>query len=114
MSFVAGTGLKGIKTATAYLWSDNASASTSTPNGFYRIASPKAKPTVHRTYPGRYVVTLPSMPKGGGVEITAYGNGKIHCQLDAISNTSPLHVGVSCFKLNGVPTNSQFTLSYTR
>ena len=72
-------------------------------------------PHVTRSGVGRYLVTLPGMPKGGAAHVTAYGTGASFCALSSIRTAgTPEQVGVRCFKPNGDPVDSEFGLSYER
>jgi hypothetical protein len=82
----------------------------------FRYSTAGTTPTLTRTSAGRYVVTLPGMPKGGVVHVTAGFNSYYLCNVSKIRTIgTPQKVGVSCFiAISGDPQDSEFGLSYTK
>ena len=58
---------------------------------------------------------LPSMPKGGAAIVTAYGSGKIRCNVATINTAgTPEQMNVRCRDFSGHSVDAAFTLSYLR
>lgn len=99
----------------AYLRANRKDASTAyQPLAAHAWQSNGKKSTIRRTAIGVYQVTLKNLPAGGAAFVTTHGTGKARCQLGSISTTAPAKVTVRCFKPNGAPINSNFTLAWTR
>ncbi|MEA2348120.1 MAG: hypothetical protein QOG62_1907 [Thermoleophilaceae bacterium] len=116
LSFTDHQGLKGHGAAkVAYLWASLPAKASYVPDSSYRYAKPAGVASITRQGAGRYTVTLPSMPAGGAVKVTAYGANARTCQLGSIrTGGTPQRVQVRCFRFDGVPANSKFVLSYLR
>jgi hypothetical protein len=99
----------------AYLWANKPKAGSYTPKASHRWSSEGGTPTVVRTAKGRYRVTLPGMPLGGSVQVTATGTSGSRCHVSAIRTTGlPQRIGVRCFTATGAPADSRFSLSFAR
>jgi hypothetical protein len=99
----------------AYLWANQPTAASYHPSAAYRYTSagPNHVPTISRKGTGSYLVTLPGMPKGGAAFITPTGNGKSACALSSIrTNAAPQQLGVHCWRPDGTPVDSPFTLAF--
>lgn len=116
LTFLKSVGLKGFSgTRSAYLWADRPTSLSYHPAKAYRFSTAGTAPTVKRAGPGRYSVTLPGMPKGGAANVTAYGQGKVRCNLSSIRTTRlPQTIGVRCYDIAGHLADSRFTLGYLR
>jgi hypothetical protein len=114
VSYTRSVGLKGVaEKSQAFLYAGNLSAATFTPSQAYRYAKPSGVPSVTRLVTGHYSVTLPTMPLGGGVQVTSFGNtSKLRCIVESIRTKTPQTVGIACFTPAGVSANSAFSLSY--
>jgi hypothetical protein len=99
----------------AYLMADKPKKTNYVPSAWRRSADPASRPHVRRLSKGRYLAKLPSMPLGGAVQVTPMGFGKGRCNVSGIRKTgAPQRIGVRCFKLNGAPLDTRFSLSYLR
>lgn len=114
LTFTDHAGLKGQGHGkVAYLWANKAVASSYTPSAIYRYSSAGTVPHIARQSIGRYVVSIPGMPKGGAAVVNAYGSAARRCQLGAIRTVgSPQLVQVRCFDFSGSPADTKFSLSY--
>jgi hypothetical protein len=114
--FGQGQGLKGAgHVPVAYLDANHPTTASYAPDPLRRFSSVGLAPHVTRSGVGRYLVTLPGMPKGGAAQVTAYGTGASFCALSSIRTAgTPEQVGVRCFKPNGDRVDSEFGLSYER
>jgi hypothetical protein len=114
--FSQGQGLKGSgHVPVAYLEANQPTTASYTPDPLRRFSSAGLAPHVTRSGVGRYLVTLPGMPRGGAAQVTPYGTGASFCVLSSIRKVgTPQQVGVHCFKTNGDPVDSEFGLSYQR
>lgn len=108
----SGTG----STQEAYLWANNATASSYTPSATYSFNSTGATNTIVRNSVGNYTVTLPGMTMSGGtVQVTAYGSDSRHCKtFNWRQSGSSAQASVACFDTNGNPADSRYTLSFAR
>jgi hypothetical protein len=93
-----------------YLWANQPTTSSYTPNTTYQWNSTGANNTITRTGTGAYTATFPGLTFGGGtVEVTAYGSGSGHCKVVSWGGTN---VNVACFTSGGSPLDTTFTLNY--
>jgi hypothetical protein len=105
----------------AYIWNHNASAplGCETMNNGYQFNSKRSPIQICRNAEGVYTALLHNMRAGvngklGTVQITAYGADSTRCHVGNWGFASEaMMVPVYCFK-GATPTNSQFTLSYSR
>ncbi len=109
-------GLKGFGgQRVAYLWANEKSAATYTPDTNYQYAAAGASAQITRQGPGRYTVTLPGMPKGGAAEVATYGSPNRACQVGSIRTSgTPQMVQIRCFDLAGNLKDAKFSLAYER
>jgi hypothetical protein len=116
LTFMQGLGLKGQGgDRVAYLWADRSTAASYTPDARYWFSTAGQAPRVTRQGTGSYTATLPGMPKGGGVQVTAQGGSARRCVVKSISlDTLPQRIGVRCYDFDGDPANAKFTLAYER
>jgi hypothetical protein len=114
--FMQGLGMKGVdRTNVAYLLADRQKSSSYVPDHAYAYSSAHKDARVRRQGKGRYLVTLPGMPKGGSAQVTPYGRAQRRCVIASISTRSlPQQVGVRCFDGQGDPRDSAFTLAYAK
>jgi hypothetical protein len=113
LTYIRNAGLvgPGVKPA-AYLLADRPAAASYTPAAGSRYSSAGAAPTVTRSGTGRYSVTLPGMPLGGGAHVTALGSQHA-CTVSSIRKVGlPQRIGVRCFGAAGQPVDSRFTVAY--
>ena len=98
----------------AYLWADNATATTYTPNLAYQWNSKKLTNTMQHVGTGSYQATLSGLTTTGGTVLaTGYGSGPERCKVAQWYHaTSGLAVNVACFHADGSPADTQFTLSF--
>ena len=106
----------------AYLWANNPTRSSYTPNPVYQYNSRGDTNTVSRLGVGRYRVHLPNMErntieanKGGTILVTAYGSGSERCKVGGWSQSgNTVLANVNCFAANGNRVDTRFTLSFMR
>ncbi len=112
----------------AYLWANQPSAASYTPDLVYQRNSSGATNWVTRTSVGVYAVHLPNLggfdvisqrtDGSGTVHVTAYGSGTQICKVTGWGPGPPLwsdlaqHIGVQCFDSSGARADTEFTLSY--
>ncbi len=103
-------------TRSYYLWADQATRTHYHPDPDFTFSTVGAAPPfIHRFGAGNYLVTLPGMGAGGGVQVTSFGGGRGHCIVASIrSSGSPQQVGVRCFNVAGHLQDTRFTLAYAR
>lgn len=120
--FMQGLGMKGVaRQNVAYVLADRPRAASYTPDSRYSYSSAGGINQVARLGPGRYLVTLPGMPRGGSAQVTPFestvvdGSLPRHCVIASIRKDAlPQKVGVRCFDLEGNPADTRFTLAYAR
>ncbi|MBD2252374.1 PEP-CTERM sorting domain-containing protein [Nostoc parmelioides] len=98
----------------AYLWANQPTTASYTPNTIYQWNSKGATNTVNRLGVGRYRAILPSLNVvGGTVLVTAYGSGSESCKVVGWSSSgSNTSVNVNCFNSSGSPVDTTYNLSY--
>ena len=112
-------GLKGLDlTNVAYLFANKPTTASYSPPASKTFTS-GGSITIKRYGIGQYKVSLPGMPKGGSVQVSAYLGSDTAaarvCVVGTITkDTVPTKVGVNCYKRNGTPADAKFTLAYAR
>jgi hypothetical protein len=106
-----GTPEKGI----AFLWADQPTEASYTPNPEYQFNSTGATNAMIRNGTGSYTASIPGLTKrGGNVQVTAYGDGPARCKVSSWSaDQSGTHVNVLCFDDTGASADEMFTMAYT-
>jgi hypothetical protein len=114
--FMQGLGMKGAdRKNVAYLLADRPKAASYVPDRAFAYSSVHKESRVRRLGRGRYVVTLPGMPKGGSAQVTAYGRAQRRCVIASISKRSlPQRVGVRCLDRENELRDAAFTLAFAR
>lgn len=107
------TGPLGFGEIGATAWVADPTASSSRPPRAYRWSSSGKSPRITRSGPGVYTVRFPGLPNGGAAFVTAYGTSDRTCQVGSISKSTQIPtVGVRCFRGNGRPADSRFTIGW--
>ncbi|HEY3181299.1 MAG TPA: hypothetical protein VGJ77_00570 [Gaiellaceae bacterium] len=100
-----------------YVWANDATAASYTPNTQYQRNSTGALNTIERTGTGAYTVhfTKLGIYYGGTVDVTAYGSGSENCKVGSWGpSLSDMRVYVRCFDAAGSPVDTQFAAAFTR
>jgi hypothetical protein len=115
LDYARGVGLTGdAGRKAAFLLATRPAASSYHPAASFRFSSAGTVPTITRSGPGTYLITLPGMPAGGSAQVTPYGLGSARCTLTSIRPSgTPQRIGVRCSKPDGTAINSKFSLTYT-
>jgi hypothetical protein len=108
-------------TGAGFVWADNSTAASYTPNATYNYNSTDpfdAVNTVARTVDEvgpLYTVRFPDLGRlGGTVQVTAYGAGSVECQVQSWSPFGDDQlVRVRCYNDAGTAVSSRFTVAYT-
>jgi hypothetical protein len=108
------------RSADAYVWADQPTAASYTPNTLYQhdttIAS-SGTITISRAGVGVYDVLLPFQDQGwdgGHVAVTAYGSGTERCQINFWGGASGGRTAeILCFTNSGSPVDTLFVMEYT-
>jgi len=105
-----GSASKGI----AFLFADDPTNSSYTPDPNYQYNSTGGTNTVTRSGVGSYSAFLPSLTlKGGQVQVTAH-NTNAHCYVGKWnSNKLGTTVNIQCSDASGVPTDYKYQLAYS-
>lgn len=117
LTFTQNLGLRGFASGkAAYLWASKPATTSYTPVAAYRFSTSGFPSHVTRTGTGRYTVSLKGIAgHGGSAQVTAYGSGKIRCELASIATSGATQtIGVRCYSSGGGTADSKFTLSYAR
>ena len=95
----------------AYVWADQPTSLSYTPNTAYQFNSTYQFNKVTRRNLGQYAITLPSQNLSwGDVQVTAYGSGAEFCK---VSYWTPSDgVIVNCFNASGSPTDTKFDAAF--
>jgi hypothetical protein len=105
----------------AWLWADQASAASYTPNTTWSWNGNRAAPTIVRNGTGNYTVTLPglstaSSTEGGHVEVSAYCGTTSFLTRAKVSgwgsSGADMTIGVLTFNAAGAAADERFTLAY--
>jgi hypothetical protein len=106
-----GSAAKGI----AFLWADQPTEASYTPNLSYQYNSTGAANTMVRNGTGSYTASIPGLTKkGGNVQVTAYGSVPARCKVSSWSSSeSGTSANVLCFDGTGAAADEMFTLAYT-
>jgi hypothetical protein len=98
----------------AYVWANNATASSYIPYLAYQWNSVGLTNSITRSGTGSYVVTIPGFPwNTGTVAVSAYGGLSRRCKSTGwYASSSNMLVGVACTN-GGQPADAQFTLTFT-
>lgn len=102
------------RTAGAYLWASDPTASRYVPQKRYRWSSSGRSPVITRTARGVYSVTFTGQTARGAAIVSAYGTGSATCQLGSIAKSGTARVTVRCFRPNGRAADAPFTLGWVR
>lgn len=98
-----------------YVWANNPSAASYTPNSFYQAYSSTSPSlsTITRFGTGRYRVTIPELKAFNDTLaiVTGYGSSSGHCNVGGWGG-SPLQVYVYCFTASGISVDDYFVLYY--
>ena len=101
-----------------FLWADQPTAASYTPNSNWNYNNRGTPNTVTRSSTGAYTATFPGLRGGGNPQVTAYsfyGGAAAHCEISTWTATgSTTDVGVLCFDAHGNPADEYFSLSYNR
>jgi len=98
----------------AYIWANNASATTAYVGSIAYSHNPQiAAPTSVKTGAGSYTVQIPDLAVeyGGNVQVTAYGSSEHQCVTSGWGGET---VNVRCTDSTGVLADSRFNMLYTR
>jgi hypothetical protein len=99
-----------------FVWADNPSAPSYTPNANYAFNSSGGAIRIDRASLGSYRVTFEHLARGrrggGNMQVTPYGGGDAVCNVVGWSGTDDLIVSVRCHVVGAI-TDSRFTLLAT-
>lgn len=100
----------------AFLWADQPTAASYTPDAGYQFNSTGGTNTITRSGVGAYTVNIPGFDKvGGHVQVSAYGQTAARCKVaDLGQDSDGAHVGVICFDKTGTAADQQFSLAFVR
>lgn len=99
----------------AFLWADQPTEASYTPNLAYQYNSTGATNTMVRNGTGSYTAAIPGLTKkGGNVQVTAYGSAPARCKISGWSSgQAGTSVNILCFDVTGAAADEMFTLAYT-
>jgi hypothetical protein len=113
--FLAGLGLSSTAFAgSAWVWANNPTAKSYTPNVKFAHSQQGGKVWVTRTSPGKYEIKFAgwsvSTRVSSNVQVSAYGVGSNHCKVASWSpSNDTLGVKINCFTSGGTPDDSMFS-----
>jgi hypothetical protein len=118
MTFARSLGVIGLAgTPTGYVWADQPSTASYTPNTTYQYNSSgsSVNNTVTRSSAGVYTVHMPNLAGvEGNVHVSAYGPGTAECKVASWTSSGTARlVAVRCFTTGGALVDSRFTATYT-
>jgi hypothetical protein len=99
-----------------YVWADNATSASYTPNTTYSFNSSGGPIAITRSGIGAYAVKFSGLgggsSSGGNVQLTAYGSGSGSCKVASWSSSGTDFIAnVRCFNSTGSPVNTQYAIS---
>lgn len=100
-----------------FLWADQPTAASYTPNTNWNYNNRGTLNTVTRSGTGVYTATFPNLRGGGNPQVTAYSSGgaAAHCEISSwTARGATTEVGVLCFDGHGNPADEYYSLSYNR
>jgi hypothetical protein len=108
----------GLAQGSGYVWANNPTVSSYTPNPAYSYNSPGGAITINRSSVGVYAVRFSGLGEsgkpGGNVQVTAYGSGSESCKVVSWnSGGADFIVNVRCFNTAGNLVNSRYTVLVT-
>jgi hypothetical protein len=101
----------------AYVWADQPTAPSYTPNPNYSFNSIGGPNSITRSSTGNYTVILGDFGSNdSNAQVTAYGNVAARCQLTGWKQSfdDGAHVGVHCVNTTGAAADELFSLSFAR
>jgi hypothetical protein len=100
--------------ALAYVWADQPTAPSYTPDPFYQFNSKGGTNTVVRQAAGVYTVVLPKLGADNGtVKVTTYGPVSTRCKVVYwFPSGTDQTVTVECFNSAGIRVDSRFTMTF--
>jgi hypothetical protein len=112
VAFTSGGSTSG---TTDYVWANDSTAKSYTPNRDHQFNSSGGTNTIEKLGKGQYEVTMPGpVATDGTVKVTAYGTTSDACETDGWSAESPgQEVDVDCFNKAGQAANDRFTMTFT-
>jgi len=117
MTWVNHSSLLGIKGRKwGYVWGDDSTSTSYTPDTTYQGNSSGATNTVTKVGAGYWQVDMPNIGGAGGVvQVSAYGDSPDHCNSGGFTEVgSTEEVEVICFDPSGNFADTQYTVQYER
>jgi len=105
------------KAKVAFVWADQASADSYTPDPTYQFNFKHGTNTVTRSGPGNYTVYLPGLTSAHSTAlVTAYGGNPTRCSIGANgwgAGSDGIEVNVNCTDVSGARADERFSLVYS-
>jgi hypothetical protein len=116
VTYARSLSMLGVSRTAGYVWADQPTADSYTPNTSYQFNTAGGTNTITRHSTGVYSVFMPNLGgTDGHVQVVSYGSTSKRCKVVSwFTNGGALQAGVNCFNNNGQPVDTQYTLSYTR
>ena len=94
-----------------YVWANNATSASYTPNTFYAYNGSDGNVTITRSGVGAYAVKFAGLTGGGGhVQVTAYGGSNESCKVVNWSSGADFNVNIRCFSAAGALVDTRYTV----
>jgi hypothetical protein len=105
-----------VPAAFGFVWADQSTAASYTPNTYYSFNSSGGVNTIDRLGAGYYRVAMPGLGQpNGNVQVTSYGPTSNHCKVSSWSPSgTTLFVYVRCFSEAGTAADTRFVAQYYR
>lgn len=101
-----------------FLWADQPSAASYTPNVNWNYNARGGVNTITRQGTGAYTAAFPNLRAGGNPQVTAYnasGGSGAHCEISSwTTKGASTQVEVLCFDGSGAAADEYFSLAYNR
>jgi hypothetical protein len=115
MTFTAGDDLFGDGGPSGYLWGNDPSSASYTPDGAYQFDTAGSSATVTRFGVGEYETLFPNETHGaqGDEQATPYGSTPAHCVVDGpVGNATSEQGDVFCYDINGNQLDTTYTMQW--
>jgi hypothetical protein len=97
----------------SYLWADQPTSASYTPNSVYQFNSGGSTDTITRISTGHYTVAIPDIGLNAGtVKVSAYGDEGVSCDVGGWGGSPTLDVSVLCTHVSGSPVDSYYSMTW--
>ncbi len=97
----------------SYLWADQPTSASYTPDSVYQFNSGGGTDTITLDSTGNYTVAIPNIGVNAGtVKVTAYGDGGVNCDVGGWYGSPTVDVNVLCTDASGDPVDAYYSMTW--